>query len=170
MRKRRRAPRSQTRHTRNAQASTASSNHAASAGRDVEIEKDLEQPLLFARELPHLQVARVRAGLPVHVARAFERLVGAYAVEVAAPAARLRFEIAAHGGQHLLEAGLRVDGRIDQHIAAQRHVRAALDEAERKARGKLEAALAVDAAPAEADLHGFVEHRAARDHGKVKRR
>src|ERR1039457_1135286 len=48
----------------------------------VDVQEKRDRLFLFVRELPDLQVPGVRGRFPVHVARALERFVGAYAIEV----------------------------------------------------------------------------------------
>jgi hypothetical protein len=74
--------------------------------------------------------AGVGRGFPIHVAGALEGLVRADAVKVLAQAAVVRLDFSGDAGQQIVEAGLRVDGRVDQHFAPQGDARGFFQEAE----------------------------------------
>src|ERR1019366_9314663 len=93
----------------------------------------------------------------VDVPRAFEGFVGAYAIEVPAQAAVMRFDLARQVGQQLFESGLRVDAWINDDFAAQHHARGFFQESERETGMEGEVVLPVFAAPGKADLHGLFQ-------------
>src|SRR5689334_1047982 len=78
--------------------------------RQVAIEKNFDRLLLLSRELPHLQTAHVSRRLPIHVPRAFERLVRPDAIKVAPQSAIVRLDLAGDSQQKVVEPGLRIDG------------------------------------------------------------
>ena len=125
------------------------------AGGHVAVEEDLDALVLLAGELAYLEVAGVCGGFPVHVAGAFEGLVGADAVEVAAEAAVVGFDLAMELGEQFVETGLGLDGGVDDDVAPQRDAHGLIEEAEGEARGEGEAVLAEGAAVREAHLDGF---------------
>src|SRR5512133_3680999 len=102
--------------------------------------------LLFTGELTHLQFTRMRAGAPVDVARALKRLIGPDAVEVIAAPAVVPRHLTCQRSEQFLEAGLRIETRVDERFAAQRHIDAAHGEAEREACGKLKVAVLLNSA------------------------
>ena len=96
-------------------------------------------------------------GFPIDVAGAFERFVGADAVEIVAGAAAPGFDFSGQGVGESLEAGARFETGIDDDFVAQGDALAAFGETEREAGGELEGALAVAAAGGEAEVNGFFE-------------
>ena len=139
-------------------------------GRRLQIQKQLNRLLLVPRELPHLQAARMRRRLPVHMPRAFERLIRPYAVEVPPQPAVMRLDLPRQVRQQLLEPRLRVDAWINHHLPPQHHPRRLLQKSERKPRVKREVVLPVFPAPRETDLHRLLQRRSARNHREVHRR
>src|ERR1019366_5618125 len=77
--------------------------------RHVAVEEDLDGLFLLAREFANLQTADVGG--------AFEGLVGADAIEVAAQSAIVGFDFAGNAGQQVVKPGLGIDGGIDYHFA-----------------------------------------------------
>src|SRR5262249_17116992 len=117
--------------------------------RHVAIEKNLNRPLLLARKFTNLQIPGVGRGFPIEVARALIGFVRADAVEVAAQANHVGFDLAHNRRQQFREARLRFDGWIDEDFARQRDARDLIQEAEWKTRGEHEAVLTLRAAPVE---------------------
>ena len=62
--------------------------------RHIAVQEDFDGLFQLAGEFADLQTADVRRRFPVDMARAFEGLVGAYAIEVAAQPAIVRFDFA----------------------------------------------------------------------------
>ncbi len=133
--------------------------------RYVQIEVNHRHLIFVARELAHLQGAGMRRRFPVHVPRAFERLIRADAVEIVAHAAPPGFPFSRDGIGQGLEIRTRVQARVHHDLVAQRHKLAALRESEREARGELKGALAVASAFRKRELDRLLDRDAAR-HGR----
>lgn len=138
-----------------------------SGGSCFQIEEHLDEVVLLAGELANLQFAGVGGGLPIDVAGAFGGFIGADAVEVGAASLEVRFHVALEGVEQVLETGLGIDGGIDEDLAVEADMHAALGESEREARGELILAVAVEAALAEVDRGESFQGRAAGDEGEV---
>ncbi len=124
--------------------------------RHVAVEEDLDGLFLLAREFANLQTADMGGGFPIDVAGAFEGLVGADAVEVAAQSAVVGFDFAGNAGQEVVKPGLGIDGGVDYHFAREGDAGGLFEEAEGEGGGEGEAVLAVCAAPWKADIdHGI---------------
>lgn len=139
------------------------------AGGGIEIEKDFYGLLLLTGELADLEVAGVGGGFPIDVAGAFEGFVGADAVEIATEAAVVGFDFAADAGEEILEAGLRIEGGINQDFAAKGDADGFFQESEGEAGGEREAVLAVRAAAGEAHGYGLLNNGASGDDREVDR-
>src|SRR5450759_1892413 len=138
--------------------------------RHVAVEEDVDGLFQLAGEFANLQTAHVGRRLPIDVARTLEGLVGAYAIEVAAQSAIVRFDFAGNAGQQIVEPGLGIDGGVDHHFPREGDARGLLEEAEGEAGGEGEAVLAVCAAARKSDVHHGLERGPGRDQGKVDAR
>ena len=81
--------------------------------RGIDIQMDHHQLIFVAREFADLQRTGVRGGFPIHVARAFERLIRADAVEIVTLAAAPGFQIARDVVEQRFKARARIEARID---------------------------------------------------------
>ena len=108
---------------------------SAAAGRaDPSVEEDLDYSLLVARELPHLQFARVRGAFPIDVARVVLRLIRADAIKIVPIAAQMRFEFPDERIEKNFRARAWFERGIHDGFAAQRNPGALAQEAEREFR------------------------------------
>ena len=100
--------------------------------------------------------------LPIDVPGAFQRFVGPDAVEIVAAPALDHLQFAGHGGQQRFKSGLRVEAGINQNLVPGGDHFAAFGESEGKARGELEAAFLLRAAPGEINVDSFFYRGASR--------
>ena len=137
---------------------------------DVAVEEDLDGLFEFAGEFADLQIADVGGRFPVHVTGTLEGLVGAYAIEVAAESAIVRFDFAGDAGEQIVKPGLRIDSGVDHHLAGEGDARGFFEETEGEGGGEGEAVLAICASPWKADVDDGVERGTGGDQGKVDAR
>ena len=81
----------------------------------------------------------------------------------------MRLDFPGDAGQQIVEAGLRVDGRVDQHFAPQGDARGFFEEAEGRRGREREAVLPIGAALWEAHFDRLFERGAARDQREIHR-
>ena len=135
--------------------------------RHIAVQEDFDGLFQFAGEFADLQTSHMRRRFPVHMARTLEGFVGAYAIEVAAQSAIVRFDFTRNPGQQIVKSGLRVHGGIDHHFPRQGDARGLLQEAEGESGGEGEAVLPVRAAAWKPDVHHGLQRRPGRDQRKV---
>ena len=110
------------------------------------VEDNAKLALILAAEFTHLERTRLRRSFPVHVADGILGLVFANAMQIRPATTHKALPLAAHSRQNLKKFVGRLDPRIDQNFARQRHVARLGEKRERKTRSHAEAAFPIAAA------------------------
>src|ERR1035437_99317 len=135
--------------------------------RNVTVEEHFDGLFLFAREFADLQGAHVGGGFPIDMAGALQDFVGADAIEVLAQAAVMGLDLAIDPEQEIVEAGVRVQGGVDEGFAAERDARGFFQKPEGKRGGEGETVLAIGPAPGEAHFDGLLQRGVAGDQREI---
>ena len=158
-------PLSAKRQTRNAQQSTARSNHSKSPV--SRSRNKVDGLILIASILADLKFSRVRSRAPIDMPGRLVGNIRADAIEIVPAAALMCLQIARDTGKQKFEARLRIDRWIHKDLLFQSDVCTAVGEAEREARRKPEGLVFIFASLFEIQRGGFGHRRSRRYQGNV---
>src|SRR5215469_8469779 len=133
------------------------------------IKYDPKVPLVFAGKLAQHQVAGLRAGLPIDMARGIAWGVLANPVEIMAPSGNKGFELADDHRQSFHEILRLLDRWQDDNFTLQWDHSSLPEKREWKARRDSELSLLIGAAPFETQIHIFKSLLSWAEPRKVKR-
>ena len=113
------------------------------------VENQTQPALVLAAELAHLQRARFRTGLPIHVARRVLWHVFANSIEIGTTTAHIALQFTIDEWEDFVELVGGVNRRVNNNLPPQRNMPGLGEKCKGKTCGQTEAVFTVTAAPIE---------------------